>query len=117
MLSESNVTQRPMTTTLSPVPSGTFPKPSECGNSIGCFSSCSDNQCNFNIAWVKGGFNDSDAFINITAAVAFSSGSYLGLGFSYDSEMVSLCVLWALFYLYVGITVFSFLHVFCFYYM
>ncbi|XP_059169378.1 putative ferric-chelate reductase 1 [Physella acuta] len=85
--SQSNVTQPPVTTTLTPVPSGTFPKPIGCGQSMGCFSSCSDTQCNYIIAWEQGGFNNSDAIINITAAVAFASGSYLALGFSYDSEM------------------------------
>ncbi|XP_059176713.1 putative ferric-chelate reductase 1 [Physella acuta] len=79
-------TQTPVTATTTTAQSlGTVAADPECdGTTKGCFTSCTGNTCKFIVSWKEDG---TDVVYNFTAAVEFSDGSYVALGFSSDSKM------------------------------
>ena len=68
--------------------SGNIRKDPDCGSTKGCYSDCSNDNCNFLITWAEGTSADSIA-ITMTGVVGAETGRYVSIGLSDDDEMVS----------------------------
>uniref|UniRef100_A0A2C9KZ33 Ferric-chelate reductase 1 n=1 Tax=Biomphalaria glabrata TaxID=6526 RepID=A0A2C9KZ33_BIOGL len=75
------------TVATTPTQAGSFAKDTECGKTKGCFSSCGSSGCTFSVIWQK--TSSTSVTYTLKAAYQSSSGFYIALGFSGDTQMGS----------------------------
>ncbi|KAK0063036.1 ferric-chelate reductase 1 isoform X2 [Biomphalaria pfeifferi] len=67
-----------------PTQEGSFAKDTECGKTKGCFSSCGSSGCTFSVIWQT---SSTSVTYTLKAVYQSSSGFYIALGFSGDTQM------------------------------